>query len=131
MTTQPRKTRCFQARAEFVGVNITKEGNSPAEAKHCALRGLEQLLLCTDLRMLMIGSIGFNRKWMPVHADRTVRWRDHLETSPAPMEATKEKEVQQLKEKWTTTKDELLDELKEAIFSSLVLKDQSPTTVSV
>jgi hypothetical protein len=47
------------------------------------------------------------------------------------MEATKEKEVQQLKEKWTTTKDELLDELKEAIFSSLVLKDQSPTTVSV
>jgi hypothetical protein len=64
-TIKLRKTRFFLAQAEFVGVDITKEGNSPAESKYDALQGLEQPILYTDLRML-IGFIGFYRTWMPL-----------------------------------------------------------------
>jgi hypothetical protein len=45
VTIKLRKTRFFPARAEFVGVDITKEGNLPAESKYEALRGLEQPML--------------------------------------------------------------------------------------
>ena len=88
VTIKLRKMRFFPARAEFVGVDITKEGNSPAESKYEALRGLEQPMSCTDLRML-IGFIGFYPQWMPLYEDRIGRWREHLKKSPAPGEATK------------------------------------------
>jgi hypothetical protein len=61
VTAKLRKTRFFPPRAEFVSVDITKEGNSPAESKHAALRALGRPLLYTDLRML-IGFIGFYRQ---------------------------------------------------------------------
>jgi hypothetical protein len=32
VTIKLRKTRFFPARAEFVGVDVTKEGNSPAQS---------------------------------------------------------------------------------------------------
>jgi hypothetical protein len=37
VTIKLRKTRFFPARAEFVGVDVTKEGNSPAQSKYEAL----------------------------------------------------------------------------------------------
>jgi hypothetical protein len=40
VTVKLRKTRFFPPRAEFVGVDIAKEGISPAESKHAALRAL-------------------------------------------------------------------------------------------
>ena len=36
-----RKTRFFPARAEFVGVVVTKEGDSPAQSEHDVLQGLD------------------------------------------------------------------------------------------
>lgn len=47
-----RKGRLFPTHAGFLGVDVTKEGCSPAESKHeQALRGLERPLSCTDLRL--------------------------------------------------------------------------------
>jgi hypothetical protein len=66
VTIKLRKTRFFPPRAEFVGVDITKEGNSPAESKYEALKGLEQPILYSDLSML-IGFIGFYRNWIPLY----------------------------------------------------------------
>jgi hypothetical protein len=108
-----------------VGVDITKEGNSPAESKYEALRGLEQPLLYRYLRML-IGFIGFYRNWIPLYESRIGRWREYLKTSPAPGAATKKEEAQLLKAQWGTEDDQLLEELKEAILSNPVLKRPVP-----
>jgi hypothetical protein len=41
-TIKLRKTRLFPAPAEFVGADVTKDGNSPAKSKHEALKGIEK-----------------------------------------------------------------------------------------
>jgi hypothetical protein len=71
-----RKTRFFPARAEFVGVNVTKDGNFPAQSKHDALKGLDKPLLHSDLSVL-IAFIGFYQNWIPSCESRIGRWRDH------------------------------------------------------
>ena len=53
VTIKLRKTRFFLARAEFVGVDIKKEGNSPAESKYNVLGGIERPMQYTDLRILI------------------------------------------------------------------------------
>jgi hypothetical protein len=57
---QVEKIRFFLPRAEFVGVDVTPEGNFPAESKYNALKGLEQPILYSNLSML-IGIVGFYR----------------------------------------------------------------------
>jgi hypothetical protein len=44
ITIKLRKTRFFPARAEFVGVVVTKEGDSPAQSEHDVLQGLDKPL---------------------------------------------------------------------------------------
>ena len=68
---------------------------------------------------MLIGFIGFYRKWIPLYKDRIrSRWKDYLNKSPGPGEATKDEEEQLLKAQWIDTEDELLDEPKEAIFTT-------------
>jgi hypothetical protein len=69
VTIKLRKTRFFPARAEFVGVDMSKDGNSPAQSKYDALRGLGKPQLYSDLSML-IGFIGFYRNWIPLYESR-------------------------------------------------------------
>jgi hypothetical protein len=120
-----RKTRFFPPRAEFVGVNITREGNSPAVSKYDALRGLGQPILYTDLSML-IGFIGFYRNWIPLYESRTSRWRDYQKKRPAPGTATKKEEAQHLRALWTEEDDTLLKDLKQAILNNPVLQRPVP-----
>jgi hypothetical protein len=69
VTVKLWKTRLIPKRAEFVGVDVTKEGNAPAQSKYAAIDNLEQPELFTDLRML-IGMIGFYRQWIPLYEER-------------------------------------------------------------
>jgi hypothetical protein len=64
VTVKLRKTRFLPSRAEFVGIDILKDGNSPAKSKYEAIEELERPEIFTDLRML-IGFIGFYRDWIP------------------------------------------------------------------
>ena len=98
-TVKLRKTRFFPSRAEFVGVDVTPTGNTPAESKYAAIRELEKPILYTDLRML-IGFIGFYRNWIPLYESRIGPWRDHMKTAPAPGTTTKEEEAAILQELW-------------------------------
>jgi hypothetical protein len=125
VTIKLRKTRFFPPRAEFVGADITKEGNSPAESKYDALRGLNKPLLYSDLSML-IGFIGFCCNWMPLYKSRIGQWREHNRKRPAPRAATKEEEAQLPQAQWTDEDDELLKKLKQAILDNPVLKRPVP-----
>ena len=125
VTVKLRKTRFFPPRAEFVGVDITKDGNSPAQSKYDALKGLDRPLLYTDQSML-IGFIGFYRNWIPLYESRIGRWRDYNKKRPAPGAATKEEEAQLIQAQWTEEDDELLQELKQAILDNPVLKRLVP-----
>jgi hypothetical protein len=60
VTVKLRKTRFLPKRAEFVGVDIMKEGNAPAESKYDAIEKLTRPTLFSDLRMLT-GLLGFYR----------------------------------------------------------------------
>jgi hypothetical protein len=97
VTIKLRKTRCFPVRIEFGGVDVTKDGNSPAKSKHEALRGTERPVLSTDLSML-IRFIGFHRNWIPSCETRIKRWRDCQKKQPAPGAVSKDAEAQTLKE---------------------------------
>jgi hypothetical protein len=90
VTIKLQKTRLFPPQAEFIGVDITKEGNPPAESKYEALRELERPLLYTYLRML-IGFIGFYRNWIPLYESRIGRRRDYMKKAPAPGAATRKR----------------------------------------
>jgi hypothetical protein len=116
VTIKLRKTRFFPPRAEFVGVDITKEGNSPAESKYEASKGLEQPILYSDLSML-VGFIEFYRNLIPLYEEKIGRWREHNKKRPAPGTATKEEEAQLLRAQWKDVDNDLLDELKQATSS--------------
>jgi hypothetical protein len=63
VTLKLRKTRFFPKRAEFVGFDIMKEGNTPAESKYDAIEKLARPTLFSNLRMLT-GLLGFYRAWI-------------------------------------------------------------------
>lgn len=69
VTVKLRKSRFFPRRAEFVGLDVLNEGNSPAVSKNEAITNLKRPRLFTDLRML-IGTIGFYRDWIPLYETR-------------------------------------------------------------
>ena len=57
-TVKLKKCRFFEPDTEFVGIDITPEGNKPAASKDKAFRSMNQPITFTDLRMI-IGMEGF------------------------------------------------------------------------
>ena len=139
VTVKLRKSRFFPKRAEFVGLDVLNEGNSPARSKNEAIMNLERPRLFTDLRML-VGTIGFYRDWIPLYETRISPWRRILKLQPAPGTATKEEEESLLTRLWNQnlreqgetgqeyklTNDEHLDALKKAILEGPILKRPNP-----
>jgi len=116
-----KKTRFLPTRAEFLGVDVMKNGNSPAKSKYGALLKLERPKLFTDLRML-IGLFGFYSKWLPYYEQRIVPWRGYIKQKP-PVTAPKEEEAAKLRELWRDREDDqLMKELINEIISGPVLK---------
>jgi hypothetical protein len=125
VTVKLRKTRFFPGRAEFVGIDILPDGNSPAKSKYEAIEELERPELFTDLRML-IGFIGFYRDWIPLYEERIGRWREHMKQAPAPGECDKDDEASIMRQLWEQQDDQILDDLKQAILTGPVLKRPEP-----
>ena len=119
-TAKLRKCRFFPPIAEFVGLDVHADGNSPAESKFDAFRKLSQPVLFTDLNML-IGCFGFYQEHLPLYEIRIGRWRNHQKLRPLPG-TPKEEEMRILREAWTSTDDDLLQDLKDAILSKPILR---------
>ena len=119
-TAKLRKCRFFPPVAEFVGLDVHPDGNSPAQSKFDAFRKLSKPVLFTDLNML-IGCFGFYQEHLPLYEVRIGRWRAHQKLRPLPG-TPKEEELRILQEAWTSTDDDLLQDLKDAILSKPILR---------
>jgi hypothetical protein len=64
VTINLRKTRVLPRRAEFVGVDVLKEGNTPAKSKYGPISTLAPPRLFSDIQMLT-GILGFYQRWIP------------------------------------------------------------------
>jgi hypothetical protein len=125
VTVKLRKTRLLPKRAEFVGVDVTKEGNKPAQSKYATITELGRPTLFTNLRML-IGMLGFYRQWIPLYEERIGRWREHMKKAPNPGTSSNEEEATILRILWTEEDDTLFATLKQEIISGPVLKRPDP-----
>ena len=139
VTVKLRKSRFFPRRAEFVGLDVLREGNAPAQSKNEVIRQIQRPILFTDLRML-VGMIGFYRDWIPLYETRISPWRKILKAQPAPGTVTKEEEAQVMKQLWNqnirdetekgkeyeSTNDCHLEKLKQAILDGPILKRPDP-----
>jgi hypothetical protein len=125
VTVKLRKTRFFPKRAEFVGVDIMTEGNSPAESKYEAIEKLTKPKLFSDIRMLT-GLLGFYRAWIALFEVRIKPWREHSKKAPTPGSAEKSEEAKILAELWSDSDDKLLQQLKRDILDGPVMKRPDP-----
>lgn len=114
------KCRFFPQIAEFVGLDIRKEGNSPARSKFEAFAKLGPPNSFTDLNML-IGCFGFYQEFLPLYETRIKRWRELQKLRPLPG-TPRETERQLLQEAWSSLDDKLLEELKQGILSAPILQ---------
>jgi hypothetical protein len=119
-TAKLRKCRFFVPIAEFVGLDAHADGNSPANSKSKAFKSLSKPHTFTDLNML-IGCFGFYQEHLPLFEVRIERWREIQKLRP-PKGTDPEEEMKTLSAAWTKTDDDLLEELKDAILSSPILR---------
>jgi hypothetical protein len=121
ITVNLKKCRFFPTKAEFVGIDVTPDGNVPAESKNDALMKMcaQTPNSTTDLRRI-IGFFGFYQEWIPWYEIRISRWRQHLKDAP-PTEPDAPDSVIYMRSIWKTEDDELLQELLAAILERPVL----------
>ena len=115
-----RKTRFLPSRAEFVGMDLLREGNAPAKSKYGAIMKLKKPILFGDLRML-IGFFGFYSRWIPWYEERIGPWREVIKKKP-PVDVSKDEEALLMANLWQPPQDALLEYMKSAILSGPVLK---------
>jgi hypothetical protein len=120
-TVKLKKCRFFEPDAEFVGIDITPEGNKPAQSKEEAFRTMTRPLTFTDLRMI-IGMHGFYQNHMPLFEWRIRRWREHLKKAPKPGMEEYEEEKRQLNTIWESEDDEIFETLKTEILEGPLLQ---------
>lgn len=121
VTIKLKKTRFLPKRAEFVKIDILRDGNTPAQSQNDAIRSLTTPTLFGDLSML-IGFIGFYRKWIPNYEDIIGPWRQIMKHWPIPGELDKEEQANLLRIHWKASDKTLLNKLKEEILVGPVLK---------
>ena len=115
-TVKLKKCRFCPQHAEFVGLDLTSDGNQPADSKMKFFHELELSppKTMTDLRHF-IGLLGFYQQWIPLYEVRIRTWRDYQALCP-PGTATPEEEANFLQNIWTHQDEalrlELLSEIK-------------------
>ena len=119
-TAKLKKCRFRPSVAEFVGLDIHPQGNSPAKSKFEAFQKLGPPKTFTDLNML-IGCFGFYQEHLPLYEVRIKRWRETQKLRPPP--GTPKKDERTIIESaWDKEDDLLLDDLKKSILSEPILK---------
>jgi hypothetical protein len=124
VTAKLRKCRFFVPIAEFVGLDVHPDGNSPAASKSKAFRDLTRPNTFTDLNML-IGCFGFYQEHLPLFEVKMDRWRQIQKLRP-PKGTALEEDAKILKKEWKDEDDQLLEELKDAILSFPILRRPNP-----
>ena len=119
-TAKLKKCRFFPAVAEFVGLDVHPEGNSPAKAKFEAFRKLGPPKTFTDLNML-IGCFGFYQEHLPLFEAKIKRWRATQKLRPPPGTPRRDERTI-LESAWDEDDDNLLEELKNSILKEPILK---------
>ena len=115
-TLKLKKCKWFGKSCEFVGVDVTSEGNKPAESKLQAFLDLPAPRTWHDLRMI-IGAFGFYGKWIPNYELVILPWRDLLAQQP-----DHGKEIITLDKIWKKEHQDLLDRLKRLIVGGPLLQ---------
>jgi hypothetical protein len=93
VTAKLRKARFLPSlHAEFVGIEVLANGNSPAQSKYDPIKQLGRPELFTNLRML-IGLLGFFQTYLPLYEHRITPWRLYQKDKPIAREGDKEQEA--------------------------------------
>ena len=125
-TINLKKCKWFHRRCEFVGIDITPEGNRPAESKYHAFEAIQRPQTWHDLRMIF-GFFGFYAKYLPLYETRIKPWRLILAKQPNPGDLLPAAEHQQMTELWTTQHDEILAQLKKDVIAGPILARSDPS----
>ena len=114
ITVNLKKCRFFPEQAEFVGIDITGQGNQPASSKFKAFRELGELVPTSigQIRKI-IGFIGFYQEWLPFYEVRVDKWRTYI--------ATADDDENTIKTLWTEQDTDLLKQFIEEILAKPTL----------
>ena len=123
VTINLRKGRFLPKRAEFVGVDVLPNGNSPAESKYSGIDKLGNPKNFSDIRAI-IGIFGFYQQWIPHYEDEIAIFRDILLTKGEKL--SEEEEEAKVEREWDEKCDEVLTNLKKYIKEGPVLKRPDP-----
>jgi hypothetical protein len=110
VTVKLRKCRFIQTKAEFVGMDILSQGNTPAKSKDKAFHKMIYPRSFTDLRGF-IGFVGFYQEFIPLYQVRIDPFWTLLKNAPPPGSMSKEEEASLLKEQWNDEHSNLFDAL--------------------
>ena len=119
-TIKLKKCKFFDTQCEFVGVDIGRDGNSPAASKFAAFKRIPRPETWADLRMI-IGMFGFYSAWIQNFEVRIKPWRSLQKRAPNPGSVPVDVERQMLAALWTPAHSNLLEALKSEILSGPVL----------
>jgi hypothetical protein len=115
-----RKCRFIQTKAEFVGMDILSQGNTPAKSKDEAFQKMMYPRSFTDLRGF-IGFLGFCQEFIPLYEVGIDPFRTLLKNPPPPGSMSKEEEASLLKEQWNNKHSNLFDALRREASSGPML----------
>jgi hypothetical protein len=100
-----KKCRFLPTRAEFVGLDVLINGNTPAKSKYDVIGTLARPVLFSDL-LMFIGLLGFYSKWLVLYEIRISPWRGYLKQRPI-VKDDKEAEEKLLTSLWQPSNEHL------------------------
>jgi hypothetical protein len=120
VTVKLRKCRFIQTKAEFVGMDILSQGNTPAKSKDEAFQKMTYPRSYTDLRGF-IGFVGFYQEFIPLYEVRIDPFRKLLKEAAPPGSMSEEEESSLLHNEWNDEHSQLFDALRKEASSSPML----------
>jgi hypothetical protein len=114
------KCRFLPTRAEFVGLDMLINGNTPAQYKYDDIETLARPILFSDL-LMFIGLLGFYSKWLLLYKIRISPCRGYLKQRPI-VKDDREAEEKLLASLWQPSDERLFHTLKQVILEGPVLK---------
>ena len=124
-TINLKKCKWFRNRCEFVGIDITPNGNRPSQSKYHSFRTLARPQTWHHLRML-IGFFGFYAKFLLLYKTRIKPWRAIFAKLPKPGDLNPEAERSRMAELWTDEHEAILTQLKQDVVAGPVLACPHP-----
>ena len=125
VTVKLKKCKFLEPSLEFVGIDVSPHGNSPAKTKLNDFRKLAPPQTWGDLRMA-IGLFGFYQEWIPLFEARIRPYRKLQQGQPKPGMLTPQEEQDFFLGFWQKEHDTLFEELKNDILSKPVLQRPNP-----